>query len=130
MLVAYVAAGFLACETAFFTGCHPFSGYWAVPPPNRIPPPLPPISCVVWLLTGETAQCTTFVHYAIVNAVFNISSDIAMILIPLPLLVNSRLPVRQKAAVCSVFCMVVAPSLARLNGGANRRNGRGERASS
>ena len=83
------------------------------------------------LLTVETAECTTFVHYAIVNAVFNISSDIVMILIPLPLLITSRLPMRQKAAVCSVFCMVVAPFLARrLSGGANRRNGRGERASS
>ena len=80
------------------------------------------------MLTGKPAECTTFVHYAIVNAVFNISSDIVMIIIPLPLLITSRLPLRQKAAVCGVFCMVVSPSPARLDGKANRKMARKNRA--
>ncbi|KAF8539329.1 hypothetical protein BDD12DRAFT_838732 [Trichophaea hybrida] len=83
----YVGCGFIACELTFFFACRPFSGYWAVPPPD--------------------SQCTTFVHYAIVNAVFNISSDIMMMGIPLPLLVASRLPTKHKIAVCGVFLMGV-----------------------
>jgi len=31
----YVAMGFVACELTFFLACRPFTGYWAVPPPDR-----------------------------------------------------------------------------------------------
>jgi hypothetical protein len=34
----YVGAGFIACEFAFFFACRPFTGYWAVPPSNRLFP--------------------------------------------------------------------------------------------
>lgn len=38
------------------------------------------------------AQCNAATNHLITNAVFNISSDIMMLCIPLPLLITSRLP--------------------------------------
>src|ERR1700761_2463877 len=73
-LACYVAVGWVATEITFFTACRPFKGYWAVPPPNP--------------------QCTTLQHYAIVQAVFNISSDLLMLSVPLPMLVSLKLPAK------------------------------------
>ncbi|KAL2352160.1 hypothetical protein BJ546DRAFT_1064433 [Cryomyces antarcticus] len=85
ILCAYVACGWVACELAFFFACRPFSGYWAVPPPNP--------------------QCTTLQHYAYTQAVFNTTSDALMLLIPLPLLAAVSLPTKQKAALMGIFSM-------------------------
>ncbi|TID16332.1 hypothetical protein E6O75_ATG11450 [Venturia nashicola] len=86
-LSIYVLIGWIATEIAFFTACMPFSGYWAVPPPNP--------------------QCTTLQHYAYVQATFNISSDIMMLFIPIPMFVSLRLPLKQKIVLCAVFSMGV-----------------------
>ncbi|KAL5121286.1 hypothetical protein ACEQ8H_000754 [Pleosporales sp. CAS-2024a] len=84
-VAAYVAAGWVAVEIAFFTACRPFSGYWAVPPPNP--------------------QCTTLQHYAIVNACFNISSDLLIIAVPIPMIVSLSLPNKQKIGLGVLFSM-------------------------
>ncbi|KAI9778506.1 MAG: hypothetical protein M1839_008036 [Geoglossum umbratile] len=81
----FVACGWLASELAFFFACRPFSGYWAVPPPDP--------------------QCTTLVHYAICQATFNLSSDTMMLLIALPLFINAQLPLKNKIALCIIFGM-------------------------
>jgi len=86
-LAIYVAIGWTATQIAFFTTCRPFSGYWAVPPPDP--------------------QCTTFEHYAIIQACFNISSDFFMILIPIPIIISLRLPQKQKSVLILVFSMGV-----------------------
>ncbi|KAI9734361.1 MAG: hypothetical protein M1834_002467 [Cirrosporium novae-zelandiae] len=83
----YVATGWTATEIAFFTACRPFKGYWAVPPPN--------------------SQCTTLEHYAIVQACFNISSDFFIGLIPLPIVVAVKVPLKQKIVLSLVFGMGV-----------------------
>lgn len=93
-LAAYVAAGWLATELAFFAACRPFRGYWAMPPPDP--------------------QCTTLERYAVVQGCFNISSDLLMLCIPLPLVARARLPRRQKLALALVFSLgafVVAAAL-------------------
>jgi hypothetical protein len=81
----YVGIGWFATETAFFTACRPFSGYWAVPPPDP--------------------QCTTLQHYAIVQGCFNISSDVIMLAIPMPMIIKLKLPVKQRIVLCLVFSM-------------------------
>lgn len=86
-LSIYVALGWLAVEIAFFTACRPFKGYWGMPPPDP--------------------QCTTFQHYAMVQAVFNLSSDVAMLAIPVPMLWGLKLPWRQKVGLGVVFSMGV-----------------------
>lgn len=80
-----VACGWLATEIAFFTACRPFDGYWAVPPPN--------------------AQCTTLYNYAIVQACFNIPTDLAMLAVSLPLVYQLHVPWKQKLMVLLVFSM-------------------------
>lgn len=84
-IAVYVGIGFVATEITFFTACRPFHGYWAVPPPNP--------------------QCTTLQYYAIVQAVFNISSDFLMLGVMLPLLKRVNIQLKQKAALLVVFGM-------------------------
>lgn len=84
-LAIYVLCGWLSTQTAFFTACRPFNGYWAMPPP--------------------TPQCTTLQHYAIIQASFNISSDLLMLSIPLPMILKLRLPWKQKGVLIAIFSL-------------------------
>jgi len=83
----YVILGWIATQITFFTACRPFNGYWAVPTPNH--------------------QCATFEHYAILQATFNISSDIAMIAIAVLLVYNLNLSLKQKIILGVIFSMGV-----------------------
>jgi hypothetical protein len=84
-LAGYVATGWVATEIAFFTACTPFSGYWAMPPPHP--------------------DCTTLYHYAIVQGCFNITSDLLMLFISLPLVTKLCVPWKQKAVLMIIFSM-------------------------
>jgi hypothetical protein len=84
-LSIYVACGWLGTQIAFFTACRPFKGYWAMPPPNP--------------------QCTTLQNYAIIQGCFNISSDLLMLSIPLPMLVKLKLPWKQKGVLIAIFSL-------------------------
>jgi hypothetical protein len=83
VLAWYVGVGWVATELAFFTACRPFSGYWGMPPPDP--------------------QCTTLEYYAYVQGCFNISSDICMLFIPLPLIFRLYAPWRQKIVLVLIF---------------------------
>jgi hypothetical protein len=73
-------------EILFFTvWCRPFHNYWSVPAANP--------------------QCSTYHDHLIVNTVFNISSDLLMLCIPLPILIRAQLPLRKKLILCIVFSM-------------------------
>lgn len=93
-LAGYVFVGWVSTQIAFFTACRPFSGYWAMPPPNP--------------------QCTTLEHYAIVQGCFNISSDILMLSIPLPLITKLNVPIKQKSVLLLIFSMGIFVILAAL----------------
>jgi hypothetical protein len=41
----------------------------------------------------------------ITNAVFNITSDIMIMIIPMPVLLKSQLPKRRKVVLCGVFAL-------------------------
>ncbi|KAH0556831.1 hypothetical protein GP486_005378 [Trichoglossum hirsutum] len=86
-LAYYVAAGFVGCELAMFLSCQPFHGYWSVP--------------------AREAQCSTYQHYGIAQLCFNISSDLIMLLVALPLLFSAQLRSKQKVIVCVIFGMGV-----------------------
>ncbi|KAF2460094.1 hypothetical protein BDY21DRAFT_184732 [Lineolata rhizophorae] len=86
-LAAYVFLAWVGTEFAFFFACRPFSGYWAVPPPNP--------------------QCTTLEHYAISQMCFNITSDLLMLGIPIALVSGLSLPLKQKIVLGIVFSMGV-----------------------
>ncbi|KAL4791241.1 hypothetical protein BDV19DRAFT_393352 [Aspergillus venezuelensis] len=94
ILAGYVALGFIAIEITYFAVyCRPFSQYWAVPVDNP--------------------QCATYQHYSITQAVFNLSSDACMLVIPIPLLKGAQMSIRKKILLISVlglgvFVMIAA----------------------
>lgn len=85
IVAVYVAIGYVAVQITFFTACMPFSGYWAVPVSNP--------------------QCTTLQHYAYVQATFNLSSDVLIIAVPIPMVMSLTLPPKQKVGLGMLFSM-------------------------
>jgi hypothetical protein len=83
---AYVVFGYCVMEILFFAvWCRPFHNYWSVPAANP--------------------QCSTYHDHLIVNTIFNISSDVLMLCIPLPMLIRAQLPLQKKLILCVVFSM-------------------------
>ena len=62
--------------------CRPFNQYWAVP---------------------TSKQCSAASNHLITNAVLNISSDVMIIAIPMPLLFKVQLPRKNKAVLIGIF---------------------------
>ncbi|KAI0550982.1 hypothetical protein F4679DRAFT_594298 [Xylaria curta] len=82
----YVALGFVVMEILYFAvWCRPFSQYWAVPP--------------------HSIQCSAATNHLITNAVFNISSDLFIIAIPMPIFVQINIATRKKVILCGVFAL-------------------------
>ncbi|KAK5007805.1 hypothetical protein LTR28_004811, partial [Elasticomyces elasticus] len=84
ILAGYVAFSFVFMEI-FYLGiwCRPFTEYWAVPTLN--------------------IQCSAAINHLITNAVFNLSSDVILLSIALPMFVRSKLPTRKKVALICIF---------------------------
>ncbi|KAF2788028.1 hypothetical protein K505DRAFT_342444 [Melanomma pulvis-pyrius CBS 109.77] len=84
----YVGISFVVMEILYFgVWCRPFSQYFAVP--------------------TSSVQCSAATNHLITNAVFNISSDIIIILIPMPILFKAMLPNKNKAGLIGVFLIGV-----------------------
>ncbi|TLS23364.1 uncharacterized protein PpBr36_06196 [Pyricularia pennisetigena] len=83
LLAVYVALCWTTTQVMFFSHCRPFSDLYAFPPPSR--------------------DCTTYESYELVEGVLNVTSDLFMLCIPLPLVVRVRMPRRQKAMLVAVF---------------------------
>ena len=79
----WVVLGFIATQLALFINCRPFSDYWSVP--------------------AISNQCWSYWNYAVVEAVCNISADIAVLLIALPILWKVRIPLCQRIILIGVF---------------------------
>jgi hypothetical protein len=85
LLSAYVALGFVVIEILYFAAwCRPVSGYWTLP---------------------TTPQCNALVNHRITKAVFNLSSDLIMLVIALQMLIRSLLPVKRKLILCGIFSL-------------------------
>ena len=61
-------------------------------------------ACVHTILT-ITEQCSAATNHLITNAVFNISSDLIILSIPMPLLFKVRLPKKNKTILFVIFCI-------------------------
>ncbi|KAF4971971.1 hypothetical protein FZEAL_9709 [Fusarium zealandicum] len=86
VVAGYVTVGFVAMEILYLgIWCRPFSQYWAVPP--------------------ENTQCSAATNHLITNAVLNLSSDVMIILIPMPIFLQSQLPLKRKIVLCCVFAL-------------------------
>lgn len=86
IVAVYAGLGFVIMEILYFgVWCRPFNQYWAVPPDNT--------------------QCSAATNHLITNAVLNITSDVMIIMIPMPVLLQAQLPVKKKAILCGVFAL-------------------------
>ncbi|KAI0458853.1 hypothetical protein F5B21DRAFT_527677 [Xylaria acuta] len=86
LAAGYVAFGFVLMEILYFAvWCKPFSQYWAVPP--------------------HSVQCSAATNHLITNAVLNISSDLFIIAIPIPVFLQINIAPRKKVVLCGVFAL-------------------------
>ncbi|KAI0433203.1 hypothetical protein F5Y09DRAFT_352210 [Xylaria sp. FL1042] len=86
LIAGYVVFGFILMEILYFgVWCRPFNQYWAVPP--------------------ESIQCSAATNHLITNAVLNISSDLFIIIIPLPVFLQINIATRKKVVLCGVFAL-------------------------
>lgn len=86
LCASYVVMGYFVM-TCLYVGvwCQPFYDYWAVPVQNQ--------------------QCSTAENHLILNCALNISSDLMIMMIPLPPLIKTRLPLRKKLLLCGLFSL-------------------------
>ncbi|KAI4201514.1 MAG: hypothetical protein LQ346_002150 [Caloplaca aetnensis] len=83
---AYCVFGYILVQILYLAvWCRPFKQYWQVPVDN--------------------SQCASYYDHLITASVFNITSDLMMIYIPLPILIRARLPLKRKIILCGVFSL-------------------------
>jgi hypothetical protein len=87
-VAAYVAITYVVMESLWFAyWCRPFHDYWQTPTKNT--------------------QCNTALHHLIVNISFNLSTDLLIMSIPLPLLFRTRMDLKRKLFLIFPFLMGV-----------------------
>lgn len=104
IVAVYVVLSFIVMEILWFVWCRPFHYYWKVPPPDRKSSSYPTNfdqAMLTWL--WFIVNCSAETNHMITNAVFNISSDIMILFIPMPVFLQSQLPARKKIILCGVF---------------------------
>jgi hypothetical protein len=85
-VTAYILVTYIVMEVLYFGyWCRPFHDYWQTPTKN--------------------VQCTTALHHLIVNLSFNLSSDLLIMSIPLPLLFKARMDLKRKLLLILPFSM-------------------------
>jgi hypothetical protein len=85
-VAAYVAVTYIVMEVLYFGyWCRPFHDYWQMPATNT--------------------QCTTALHHLIMNFAFNLSSDLLIMSIPLPLLLRAKMDLKRKLLLVLPFSM-------------------------
>ncbi|KAF7543324.1 hypothetical protein G7Z17_g10828 [Cylindrodendrum hubeiense] len=86
IVAGYVVASFVIMEILFFAAwCRPFTNYWKVPPNDM--------------------NCSAETNHMITNTVMNISTDIMIIALPMPVFLQSQLPLKRKIILCAVFAL-------------------------
>lgn len=90
-LIVKLAAGYCVITYVVMMGlyygywCRPFHAFYEVPTPN--------------------IQCATQTHHLIVNLTFNLTSDLLIIFIPLPLFIKAHLELKKKLLLIFPFSM-------------------------
>ncbi|KPM34772.1 hypothetical protein AK830_g11802 [Neonectria ditissima] len=82
----YTALSFVLMEILFFAAWYrPFQNYWKVP--------------------SEDINCSAETNHMITNAVLNISTDLMIIALPMPVFLQSQLPIKRKVVLVAVFAL-------------------------
>lgn len=77
-----------------FYWCSPTYEYWAVP--------------------VRIDQCATYYHHMIFTTALNISSDLLLLFIPIPIIIKTRLPTKRKIILCCILGLGVFNILAAI----------------
>lgn len=107
-LTVYTYVGWGIVEICYFTMCRPFNDYFAVPnPPGKGMFRLTSILLLEPSLINNSLieQCASYFNVLIIQGCFNVTSDIGMLLVGIPLLVMVKVPVQKKIGVIIVFGM-------------------------
>jgi hypothetical protein len=95
ILAAYVVVSFIVMEILYFgVWCRPFNQYWAVPTANT--------------------QCNAATNHLITNAVFNLTSDLLMLAVGLPMFLRLNLPWQKKYPIVGIFSLGIFVVLAAI----------------
>ncbi|KAH8810753.1 hypothetical protein F5884DRAFT_897308 [Xylogone sp. PMI_703] len=81
----YTLFGWLVTLLTLFLNCRPLSGYWKIPPPQE--------------------ECATYFRFEVIQCVFNVSSDLAILLIILPMIIRVKMAWRTKIPLIFIFSM-------------------------
>jgi hypothetical protein len=60
----------------------------------------------------DNPQCANYFYYCIIQMVFNVSTDLLMLLIPIPFVLNARVPPAKRAMLVGVFSLGIFVVLA------------------
>lgn len=85
LIGAVIAAAATAGVIASLAACRPFSARWD---PARV-----------------ESSCINFIHYWQGTSVVNIATDLAMLILPIPVVWQLQMPKSQKAALMAVFML-------------------------
>lgn len=88
LVAAYVAATYIVMEILYFGyWCRPFHDYWQTPTSNT--------------------ECTTALHHLILNLAFNLSSDLLIMSIPIPMILKAHMDLKRKLLLVFPFTLGV-----------------------
>ncbi|KAK8204097.1 hypothetical protein IWZ01DRAFT_106155 [Phyllosticta capitalensis] len=88
LVAGYIVLSYIFIQITFFAAwCRPFSQYWAFPAKNP--------------------QCANYNNYLITILVFNVTSDLLLIGVPIPLIWRARMKKGKKIMLCAVFSLGV-----------------------
>ncbi|GIK04314.1 hypothetical protein Aspvir_008393 [Aspergillus viridinutans] len=77
---------YLLIEILFFgVWCRPFSAYWSLP--------------------AKSVQCSVYTNHVIITLAFNVTTDVLIMAIPLPLLIRAKLSLSKKLTLCAIFSL-------------------------
>lgn len=101
-IAIYVAVGFVVTELSLFLICRPLNQYWAVPTNN-----CKDNTCKLKFLDADfpSDQCSSYQYYEIVQGCLSISADFFMLLVAIPMLMQVRVPLKQKVILILLFGM-------------------------
>ena len=92
----YCVFGFIVTQVLFLgVWCRPIQQYWWVPVVNSKSREETWFGARRAQTDPLLAQCASYYHHLITASVFNISSDLIMLLIPIPLLIKAHLPLKR-----------------------------------
>jgi hypothetical protein len=84
----YVALTYMIMEILYFGyWCRPFHDYWQTPTSNT--------------------ECTTALHHLILNLAFNLSSDLLIMSVPIPMILKAHMDLKRKVLLVFPFTLGV-----------------------